>query len=192
MKQAALVLILFTSCATLKEMTKEPSLYMETVYDKQVRQCSIPVEYFIDQGVSSAYEAVAHQGFEDWNNKIGIELFVFAGYVDYNPMFETNKGIVVKEEYTIPGQEDSIAWTRLSITATTGCINYAYINIHKISLFYGYDYSIALTTMHHEIGHTLGLDHSNLWSDIMYPTWRSKGVISEREIAEVKSVYYKH
>jgi len=155
---------------------------------KIVKHCTVPILYSISYEVPFEYHSLIIDSFEHWNDFSGYNLFYYGGVSNYLPENPLTNGVVIIGIDNFDG--NSLAITNLKYGK--GCINVVKVNIDEKFLNRN-DLEILQTVVRHEAGHVLGLNHSNVFTDLM---WKYVGNdrqhpvdVSDREIEILKKIY---
>lgn len=129
---------------------------------------SFPLRYDIDQRLAAANpdaKAMIERAFAAWSDLADVSLQFESRGITSNGASQPDGISVVLEDDLLSGQ-GAIALTSYTYDTTTGKMLDADIRVDP-SIFNGQvNVAVALA---HEVGHTLGLDHSAVLSSVMYP-----------------------
>lgn len=158
------------------------------------RQCVYPGLYAISSDVPESHRIAIVKSVEYWNAVTNTSLFFTVGVVDMDIRDPLTNGLLIigmGNEEELRNNAAAMAWFKYE--TRTGCMGKLKIAINPRIL--EKDIEVFETIMRHEAGHILGLGHSDLFTDLMYPHY-SKGQqhpvdASELEIKTVKKLYKK-
>lgn len=151
-------------------------------------QCELPVYYTIDVNVPEWSRQDIINAFEYWNYYGEHRMFEYLGVSDENIGKFGGKGLV-SVIYRDDNTCEFLGWHKPnSVEIISGCFGSSYIALNGC-LFNDYPQYFS-TTMRHEIGHALGLNHNKDRGSLMYPEVLGKNVdISEKEFEAIKLYY---
>ena len=135
-----LFLVMFSmGCADLFEI---PGPFMVNGVNEEIGICRFPQKYYIHTSIDSSYQAFIIDRFNEWNNVVGFEAFVFVGWTELDPFWDDTaapKNIIITkvdgtlgEMITELEEADALANTVLKINGN--CITSATVRLTN-SLF---------------------------------------------------------
>jgi hypothetical protein len=186
--RSLIVLICIIACNT-----PPVNLYSKLPDKTIIRQCDLPVLYVFNKEIPKRMQDITHKAVEYWNSVYGGKLFFYGGIVDYkidDP--ETGALLLIdifdryKDKYGLIKLDSSLASTKFKANRR-GCIS-ANIEIFADILDNRLDENGLQTVMRHELGHTLGLGHSDkLLEDGLMEDKTSFGSLKELSEYELKA-----
>lgn len=162
---------------------------------KVVRLCSLPELVVTDTSIPDQYYPAIVSGFEYWNMVIGKRVFFNADRLELDTEKQESfgfiaVGILTNQETPTGGHERAATFQKYD---GNGCVRAANILVNPKS-FDG-DLERFETTIRHEFGHVLGLQHSADFTDLMYKAPSSERTMqhprdaTNEEVKVVRGVY---
>ena len=165
-----------------------------------IRLCSLPELVVIGSDVPKEYHSTIVSGLKYWNEAVGKQVFFDMGKVDFTAYSDESNAFltvsVMNEAVTetIPYRNHTRATTQFRYNTSSGCIDRVKMLINPNSL--DGDLDRFETTVRHELGHALGLEHSPTFTDIMSIAPSSERTMqhpidaSDEEVAAVRAIYH--
>ncbi len=148
-----------------------------------LRYKSFPISVYIDQ---SPHKATVKQAFMTWTNLTRIAKFTYT-----NSPNEANIIVTFEEQPAVEKNQAYVAGTNINYPTKDNYISKSLITIKSnvpgknIKM---YDRQIYLVSLH-EIGHALGLEHSNNPTDVMYYMTQHQMMLSTNDLNAFKTLY---
>jgi hypothetical protein len=165
MKLVVLVLVIFPSCASIPpEFDLRPEVELgpaPLVYPL----CDTPIGVRVAPSVPQEHREAVQQAFDYWMNATGIYLFEPA--IPYNTELESSwfpNTVTLRWDPTGP----ACAMTEYHAVTQFGCSLATSIAVNASCVKYWESPAIE-SIMRHELGHVLGLGHSGIPLDVMFP-----------------------
>ena len=149
----------------------------------QKRYKEFPVTVYIE---SSTHKPVIKQAFSSWTNMTRVAKFKYT-----NSPEEANIIVKFAEQPSVNKGESYVAGTNMNFPSNDGYIHNSIITIKSnipgknIKMYDSQIYIVAL----HEIGHALGLQHSNNPADVMYYVSGSQRMLTIGDLNAFKTLY---
>lgn len=124
----------------------------------------IPEFYGIDSTVPERQAEITKEAFEYWNDILGFKMFYDVN-LNKIPREELSTVIVVRMVTEEEDTADFCARTSYEYLLT-GCMRQTEVLISHACL--NVSAEVFETTMRHEAAHTIGLGHSDIFTDLMY------------------------
>lgn len=162
--------LLFVGCSHFQEPIEMYNMVTYNGETNTVRQCTRPVPYTISKRVPKNVRLAIDDAIDYWNVIYGDRLFLNMGDLDLT-LESDNRFMVVLFDVSDNRPEDKdVAHTDYSKYPIDGCAG-ANVRIYSSALE-GLSSASLETAIRHEIGHVLGLGHSDTIFDmgLMSPT----------------------
>jgi hypothetical protein len=138
--------------------------HTSTAEFKNLRRCFVPEFYGIDDTVPERQAEIVKEAFEYWNSALGFRMFYDVN-LSRIPRGELATVVVVRMASEEEDTADFCARTSYQYLIT-GCMRKTEVLISHACLAVSDE--VFETTMRHEAAHTLGLGHSDTFTDLMY------------------------
>ena len=191
MKIIALVSMALMACATTNSafFVNKKAI---TEHARFVKQCSLPAFVGYHDTIPGELRPKIVSALTYWNDASGMDLLFDAGLVDWVDASEQSSAfilIALGNDETM--KKDGLCGAAKFAWDSNGCVRKANILVNSDCLDKGPE--VFETTVRHELGHVLGLKHSENFTDLMYfaieSTMQHPVDASAQELSNLTNLY---